>query len=52
LGEILTSHHVTGLILIVAGVFFGSGTAEEWWRRKIKANADKEERQKVSRAKN
>ncbi|AYC28885.1 DMT family transporter [Paenisporosarcina cavernae] len=37
LGEIITTRHVFGLILIVAGVIFGSGAAEDLWKkRKVK----------------
>ncbi len=33
LGEVITSRHILGLILIVAGVILGSGAAEDMWRK-------------------
>ncbi|MFC5604840.1 DMT family transporter [Sporosarcina koreensis] len=38
LGEIITSRHLFGFILIIIGVILGSGAAEDLWKkRKIKA---------------
>ncbi|MFX3674744.1 MAG: DMT family transporter [Paenisporosarcina sp.] len=37
LGEEITTRHILGLLLIVAGVIFGSGAAEDIWKkRKLK----------------
>jgi drug/metabolite transporter (DMT)-like permease len=33
LGEIITTSHIMGLILIIAGVLFGSGAAEDLWKK-------------------
>ena len=33
LGEVITSRHIYGLILIVGGVILGSGAAEDIWRK-------------------
>jgi drug/metabolite transporter (DMT)-like permease len=52
LGESINQNHLVGLLLIVCGVVLGSGTAEEWWARKIESTADKRKEEKVSRAKN
>lgn len=35
LGESINQNHLVGLLLIVGGVLFGSGTVEEWWKRRI-----------------
>lgn len=34
LGEIITSRHYIGLVLIVAGVILGSGAAEDLWKQR------------------
>lgn len=34
LGEDITTRHIFGLVLIVAGVIFGSGAAEDIWRKR------------------
>lgn len=34
LGEDITTRHIFGLVLIVAGVIFGSGAAEDMWRKR------------------
>ena len=34
LGEDITTRHIFGLILIVAGVIFGSGAAEDMWKKR------------------
>lgn len=34
LGEEISTRHIFGLILIVAGVIFGSGAAEDMWRKR------------------
>lgn len=34
LGEILTIRHFIGLLLIITGVLFGSGAAEDLWRKR------------------
>ena len=33
LGEVISSRHIFGLVLIVGGVIFGSGAAEDMWRK-------------------
>jgi len=33
LGEIITTRHIFGLLLIVGGVILGSGAAEDIWRK-------------------
>lgn len=33
LGEEITTRHILGLVLIVAGVIFGSGAAEDLWKK-------------------
>ena len=33
LGEVITSRHIFGLVLIVGGVILGSGAAEDMWRK-------------------
>lgn len=35
LGETLTYYHIIGFVVIVFGVLFGSGAAEELWRKRI-----------------
>jgi drug/metabolite transporter (DMT)-like permease len=34
LGEDITTRHIFGLVLIVAGVIFGSGAAEDMWKKR------------------
>ncbi|GEN81779.1 membrane protein [Sporosarcina luteola] len=34
LGEIITSHHLLGFVLIIIGVILGSGAAEDLWRKR------------------
>ncbi|HSJ38880.1 MAG TPA: DMT family transporter [Planococcus sp. (in: firmicutes)] len=34
LGEVITTRHLSGLVLIVIGVLFGSGAAEDLWRKR------------------
>lgn len=36
LGETLTYYHIIGFVVIVLGVLFGSGAAEEIWRKRIR----------------
>lgn len=38
LGEVITSRHIAGLLLIVCGVVFGSGAAEDLWLKRKKQN--------------
>lgn len=40
LGEVLRLNHFLGLILIVAGVMFGSGAAEDLWKKRKKLKKD------------
>lgn len=35
LGETITYYHIVGFVVIVLGVLFGSGAAEELWRKRI-----------------
>jgi len=37
LGETITYHHMVGFVVIALGVLFGSGTAEELWRMRIRS---------------
>lgn len=37
LGEMLHIRHFVGLLLIVAGVMFGSGAAEDIWKKRVKS---------------
>lgn len=42
LDEAITSRHILGLVLIVAGVLFGSGAAEDLWqKRQLKKSVSK-----------
>lgn len=40
LGEDITTRHIFGLVLIVAGVIFGSGAAEDMWRKRKNRSKD------------
>ncbi|TWT13248.1 DMT family transporter [Planomicrobium sp. CPCC 101079] len=51
LGESINQNHLVGLLLIVGGVLFGSGTVEDWWKRKIDMAAGRRKEEKVGRAK-
>ncbi|TWT27164.1 DMT family transporter [Planomicrobium sp. CPCC 101110] len=51
LGETINQNHLVGLLLVVGGVLFGSGTAEDWWKRKVEAAEDRQKEEKAGRAK-
>lgn len=51
LGESINQNHLVGLLLIVGGVLFGSGTMEEWWKRRIETAADGRKEEKAGRVK-